>query len=146
MKHSIIATMVLALAFSATCYSQASKTIAPVTVSIIQLIATPERFDGKLVSVTGFLRLEHEAYLLYLNKNDYENVLIENALWVDATEEMGKDKKNLELKYVRIIGTFRSGHEKRNLYSPGGITEIQQCQFWSDPSNPLEDRIKGMKK
>ncbi len=27
--------------------------------SIVQLIATPERFDGKLVSVVGFLRLEH---------------------------------------------------------------------------------------
>lgn len=116
----------------------------PPVVSIVQLIATPEKFDGKLVSVIGFLRLEHEGYLLYLGKEDYDNVVLANALWVDATEEMGKNREKLELKYVKIVGTFRAGHEKRNLFSPGGITDIKNCQFWSDPAHPLEGRVKSM--
>lgn len=112
--------------------------------NVVQLIATPEKFDGKLISVIGFLRLDHEGYLLYLGKEDYDNAVLANALWVDATEKMGKNREKLELKYVKIVGTFRAGHEKRNLFSPGGITDIRNCQFWSDPAHPLEGQIKIM--
>ncbi len=122
--------------------SQTAQT-APLPVSIIQLIATPEKFDGKQVSVIGFLRLEHEAYLIYLSKQDYDNVVLTNALWVDANEDMGRNREKLELKYVRMVGTFRAGHEKRNLFSPGGISDIKSCTFWSDPAQPLENRIKN---
>lgn len=143
-RYFVLAAMVLFVACH--CPSQTSPAPpSPSVVSVIQLIATPEKFDGKVVSLIGFLRLQYpEGYLLYLHKEDYDHALLENALWVDATEEMSKSREKLELKYVKIVGTFRSGHEKRNLYSPGGITEIKSCQFWSDPAHPLEERIKNM--
>lgn len=81
----------------------------PEAQSKIRLIATPERFDGKTVTVIGFLRLEHEAYLLYLGKEDYDNVVLANALWVDATEDMGRSRDKLGMRYVKIVGTFRAG-------------------------------------
>lgn len=40
----------------------------PVDVSIINLIATPEKFDGKLVSVIGFIHIGREQDLLFLGK------------------------------------------------------------------------------
>jgi len=142
MRRHIVVVMLLFVSLSS---SKANTPPAsPAVVSVIQLIATPEKFDGKLISVIGFLRLEHEGYLLYLSKNDYDNVVLANALWVDATEDMGKNREKLELRYVKLVGTFRAGHEKRNLYSPGGITDIKNCQFWSDPDHPLESRIKSM--
>src|SRR5690349_16657717 len=39
-------------------------------VSLIQLIATPERFSGKHVNVTGFLHLGYEDASLYWKKGD----------------------------------------------------------------------------
>jgi len=33
----------------------------PTDVTLIQLIANPEKFDGKLIRVIGFLRLEFEG-------------------------------------------------------------------------------------
>jgi hypothetical protein len=142
-RYLIVALVMLLLA--CVCSSEtATAPASPSVVSVIQLIATPEKFDGKLISVIGFLRLEHEGYLLYLGKEDYDNVVLANALWVDATEEMGQNRVKLELKYVKIVGTFRARHEKRNLFSPGGITDIKNCQFWSDPAHPLEGRIKSM--
>jgi hypothetical protein len=145
MRRYLLVTLVLLLSASI-CASESAAT-SPMVVSVIQLIATPEKFEGKLISVIGFLRLEHpEGYLLYLHKEDYDNVELANALWVDATEEMGKNRGKLELKYVKIVGTFRAGHEKRNLFSPGGITDIKDCQFWSDPASPLENKIKAMHK
>lgn len=116
----------------------------PLVVSMIQLIATPERFDGKLVSVVGFLRLSQEANLLYFDKSSYDNVMLENTLWLDPTEEMERDREHLEMKYVRIEGIFRLGNKMRNNVSAGGITDIKSCEFYSDPAHPLEDRIKAM--
>ena len=142
-RYLLVALVMLSLA----CVCSSETTTAPTSppvVSVVQLIATPEKFDGKLISVIGFLRLEHEGYLLYLGKEDYDNVVLANALWVDATEEMGKNREKLELKYVKIVGTFRAGHENRNLFSAGGITDIRNCQFWSDPAHPLEGQIKSM--
>ncbi len=118
----------------------------PAVVSLIQLIANPDKYDGKPVAVIGFLRLEHEADLLYLGKDDYENVILPNTLWVDATEEMGKDRNELEMKYVRIEGIFKAGHEQRNMVSVGGLTGIKECKLWSDPLDPLEGKIKRMPK
>ena len=142
-RYLLVALVMLLLA--CVCSSRtATAPASPLVVSIVQLIATPDKFDGKLISVIGFLRLEHEGYLLYLGKEYYDNVVLANALWVDATEDMGKNREKLELKYVKIVGTFRAGHEKRNLFSPGGITDIKNCQFWSDPAYPLEGRVKSM--
>ena len=142
-RHVFFVLVILSLV--SVCSPEANTPLAiPTVVSVIQLIATPEKYDGKLVSVIGFLRLEHEGYLLYLSKQDYDNVVLADALWVDATEDMGRRRGQLELRYVKIVGTFRAGHEKRNLFSPGGITDIQNGQFWSDPAHPLEDRLKSM--
>jgi hypothetical protein len=112
-------------------------------VSILQLIATPEKFDGKPVAVIGFLGLDNEADLIYLSKEDYENVVLMNAIWVDKTEDMRKNSEHLNLKYVRIEGTFQSDHEKRDGLSIGGIKDIKTCTFHSDPAHPLIERIKN---
>jgi hypothetical protein len=146
MQRYFFAVLVMSVMASASLAETVAAPAGAPVVSVVQLIATPEKFDGKLISVIGFLRLEHDGYLIYLGKEDYDNVVLANALWVDATEEMGKNREKLELKYVKIIGTFRAGHEKRNLFSSGGITDIKSCQFWSDPANPLENRIKAMHK
>jgi len=62
--------------------SEAAPADDPLVVSLIQLIATPEKFEGKFIAAIGFLRLEHEGYLLYLGKDDYDNVVLADALWV----------------------------------------------------------------
>jgi hypothetical protein len=41
-------------------------------VSLIQLIANPESYDGKKVRIIGFLRLEFEGDALYLHQVDFE--------------------------------------------------------------------------
>jgi hypothetical protein len=37
-------------------------------VSLIQLIATPERYHGKFVEVIGYMNLEFEGNAIYLHK------------------------------------------------------------------------------
>ena len=73
-------------------------------VSMIQLIANPEKYDGKYVRVMGFLRLEFEGNGLYLHREDYEESLYKNGVWVHVAEIVANRQFNM--KYVLIEGTF----------------------------------------
>ena len=48
--------------------------------SLIQLIATPKKFNNKQVRVAGFLQLEIEGNALYLHQEDAQFVMTANAV------------------------------------------------------------------
>src|SRR6188472_601053 len=50
--------------------------------SIVSLLATPERYAGKTVRVHGFVRLEFEGDAIYLHKEDFDQRLTSNAIWL----------------------------------------------------------------
>jgi hypothetical protein len=79
----------------------------PLEVSIIQLIACPNDFDGEYVRVEGFYHTEFEGTAIYLHQEDYEKSLSKNGLWVNRVS------REVDLKYVLIEGRFnatRKGH------------------------------------
>jgi hypothetical protein len=98
---------------------------------LINLIATPEKYDGKLIRVVGYLNLEFEGNALYLNKEDYKESLFRNAVWVNLTRKETIEKtKTYSKQYVVIEGTFvmsDTGH--MGLFS-GGITQISRIDLW----------------
>ena len=89
----------------------------PTNVTLVQLIANPEKFDAKLIRVIGFLRLEFEGNVLYLHREDYENAILGDGIWVDATPAIMKQKATLNMTTfyskafsVRVIeGTWVCG-------------------------------------
>jgi len=117
----------------------------PTDVSIIQLIATPEKFDGALVSLIGFMQIGREQDLVYLGEQDFNHGLIENALWFRLSEEIGKDSQKLNKNYVRIVGVFSARHEGPYGCPNGGLTTVKRFQIWSTPENPV-GRIKDYPK
>jgi hypothetical protein len=115
-----------------------------VSVSLIQLIATPERFDGKLVSVVGFLSFGGvEGDGLYLHKDDRDNGT-GNAVRIDRTKEMLRDRERLYDNYVVIVGVFRHEEKPAIYVSTGRITNIQRCAFISQPDHPMHERLKEL--
>ena len=118
---------------------------APPIVSMVQLLSNPNKYDGKPVVVFGFLTIGQENNNLYLGKADYDNVLLANSIWVDLSTEMLKNKTELEMKYVRIVGVFRLGPTfHKNSSAVGGISQISECRFWSDPAYPLSEKIQHL--
>jgi hypothetical protein len=103
---------------------------APEWVSLVQLIAAPEKYEGKVVMVTGFARLEFEGNAIYLHKDDYQYGLYKNGLWLDANECKSRNGKNFAEGYAMVIGRFTSnfrGH--RDLWS-GAIRDVESCKSW----------------
>ena len=83
-------------------------TCAPQSVSMIQLIANPERFDGKRVKLIGFVHFEFEESAVYLHREDFEHGLVFNRLGADLRAEVGKGHGAINDHYVLLEGTFRA--------------------------------------
>jgi hypothetical protein len=99
-------------------------------VSLVQLIANPKDYDGKVVRVIGFARLEFEGNAVYLHEDDYKHSIYRNGLWIDVTDDMQKKKAELDKKHVLLEGTFNAretGH--MGLWS-GSIQKITRFQAW----------------
>ncbi|MGN6181494.1 MAG: hypothetical protein ACTHNW_20090 [Mucilaginibacter sp.] len=97
--------------------------------SIINLVATPERYDKKVVRVVGFLNLEFEANAIYLNKEDCSLGIDKNAVWIDTNNIDSADYHHCNHQYVILEGTFimaNKGH--RDSYS-GAITKITRIDL-----------------
>jgi len=104
--------------------------LEPTNVTLVQLIANPEKFDGKLIRVIGFLRLEFEGDVLYLHREDYENALLGDGIWVDTTPEVTKQKAALNMNYVLLEGIFSSSDRGHMGMWSGTIKQVRRAQLW----------------
>jgi hypothetical protein len=100
----------------------------PIDVSMVQLIANAQKYDGKLIRVIGFLRLEFEGNELYLHHEDYENVIFINGIWVDVYSETMKQSKDLNMHYVLLEGIFSSNGLGE---FSGKIGKIRRAEIWT---------------
>lgn len=99
-------------------------------VSIIQLIATPERFHGKRVRVVGYLWLEFEGNGIYLSESDRTHGVYKNGLWVSFAEGVLDSRQAYSGRYVLLEGTFNAeAHGHLGLWS-GTIEQITRALPW----------------
>ena len=77
-------------------------------VSIINLIATPERYHDKRIRITGYLNLIYENDAVYLHKEDYDMAIGKNCVGLIITTEVRNSAhyQSCNNKYVFVEGTF----------------------------------------
>ena len=116
-------------------------------VSLLQLIASPERYDGKVVAGIGFLDLEFEGNAIYLHREDFDLGESRNALWVDVPREMAvMQQRTVSGLYVICVGRFRaSNHGHMGMFS-GAVTEIERLQIWPAEARLHHPQSSGVKK
>jgi len=97
-------------------------------ISLIQLIQHPDQFHLQKVRVIGFACLKFEGKSIYVSKQDFENAITKNAIWLDIG--LTEDIKKYHETYVLVEGVFDKdnlGHLK--LYS-GSIKDLQRIEHW----------------
>jgi hypothetical protein len=117
-------TMVLLTALSARPISRAQNDPIRNSISIVQLIATPEKYDGKVVLVMGFLRLEFEGDAIYLHEDDYRHGISKNGLMVVRNAKIDGMADKLNLQYVVLGGTFDASNHGNMGLNSGTITNV----------------------
>ena len=100
-------------------------------VSLIQLVAQPEKFDGKRVRLIGFLRLEFEGNAIYLHREDFERSISRNGLWINVPTDMTKHQQDeVNMHYVICVGVFRAErHGHMDLFS-GEMSDVRRLEVW----------------
>lgn len=98
-------------------------------VSLVKIIANPERYDGRQVRLTGYFVNEFEGRALYLTRDDARIGNIENSVWIDEPSPMAKAGSIATVRkhFVRVDGTFKNhpngGGGHMGLWS-GSLTNI----------------------
>ncbi len=106
----------------------------PIQASLIQLIASPEKYDGKLVEVIGFTSFEFEDLSLYLSENDhtYFNKLNSVNL-VNLPSGTKSSRWYCHMAYCIVVGKFQQTVETSSGPSSGSrsgyifVKEIDQA-------------------
>jgi hypothetical protein len=112
-------------------YSSGEPDNTVLRVSLIQLIAQPEKFDRKKNRFIGFLKLVHEGTAIYLHQEDCDRGIFYNAVWVSVPRDMSRQQWNeVNLQYVICEGVFRADyHGHMNMFC-AGITEVRRLEIW----------------
>ena len=77
-------------------------------VSIISLIAVPEKFEGSCIRAKGVLFLDDRSGRLFLNKESLSNLVQANSILLVITSDEMRKIQNLDNAYLSIIGTFKN--------------------------------------
>ena len=99
--------------------------------SMIELVANPEKFDGKAIRTIGFLNLEFEGNVLYPHKEDYDHAILGNGVWVDTDAKLLPKKiTSRRLRYAIIEGTFNAKNAGHMGAWSGALEKITRCDVW----------------
>ena len=97
----------------------------PKAVSIVELLARPEKYEGRAVRVIGFYRNEFEHSAIYLHREDAERSILANGFWV-----LGSGLSSLGNRYIAIEGIFTAssgGHLSR---LPATVCGVVKATPW----------------
>ncbi len=104
--------------------------------SLINLIADPDVYNEKRVSVSGIINIGFEDNFLFLTANDWKYFSINNAvdLGIQANEALGveiSELQSLSGKYVNIEGIFYKNTDDPNGVA-GGLGDINYIEVMGD--------------
>jgi hypothetical protein len=137
-RHRTLAAFLLVAFSGLYCLKAQSPTPEekPFPVSLIRLIANPEKFDGHRVRVIGVLGYGgglDQAVCLYFSDTDARNGVMSNCIYVDRSEDRGDKQLEKYLgKYVILNATLRYiGRDRFEFLSFHHITDMR---LWSSPA------------
>lgn len=110
-------------------------------VSLIELIARPERFDGKRVRVLGFVNFEFEGNALYLSRADWERGMTKNGVWIEPPDipPSIKGRPRWNRRDVVVEATFTAANRGHMGLWSGALTHVTRLDAWSGgPPRPDE--------
>jgi hypothetical protein len=120
----------LNLAVVLMCICGAARSTELRDVSMVQLIANPQQYDGTAIRLIAFLNLEFEGDALYLHREDFEKSIPLNGIWISLTDQQAHASKKLSGGYVLIEGTFSAKDRGHLGMFSGSVQTITRIQSW----------------
>jgi hypothetical protein len=125
--------------------SSAGQTVRmPEWVSGVRLLATPEKYEQKVIGVHGVVNIEFEGNAVYLSEEDLRHHNVTNAFWLDlsypSTEVQAERKAQDEMTsgdWCLVVGRFHgSQHGHLGLFAGTiEVMEIRGCEPITGPAS-----------
>lgn len=98
-------------------------------VSLISLIATPERFDGKYVNVQGVAYFDSKHYInaIFLTREDKVRGNASNAVFLYLSPSLGNVDR-LNGKFVTVQGKFTSANKGHLNVFPACLVDVDRLE------------------
>jgi hypothetical protein len=94
--------------------------------SMVQLLANPQKYDGKHIRVVGYIHFEAEDTAIYLHKEDAEHHLLKNGVWVSLAK--GASFAACQDSYAAIDGLYEASNTGRMRLWSGAVKHVTSCQ------------------
>ncbi len=101
-------------------------------VSLVELIARPELFNGRRVRVIGFVNVEFEGNGIYLSREDWRHAISRNGLWIDPPDSVRTPIQ----RYMIVEGTFDAAHRGHMGMWSGAIRQVTRFEPWGAAEPP----------
>ena len=107
-SYSLVLRVALACLLAGSARAEDHRAADTPDVSLVSLIATPEKYDGKYVRVHGVAYFDSKYYInaVCLTREDKRRANSSNALFVRFAPSIGSADR-LNDKFVLLQGTFR---------------------------------------
>jgi hypothetical protein len=131
LSYMLLAVSLRAQTHSVTCNDSVISS-EDYSVSLVRLIATPEKYHGKWVQVVGYLNLEFEGNAIFLHQEDYETANLKNGIWVNVPKDL-KTKLSLQdysKHYVIMSGCFDMNSTGHFGMFGGELNNINRLDLW----------------
>lgn len=99
-------------------------------VSIVTLLAQADSQKTKRVQVQGFLVLDFEGERLYLHKEDYEDGLFMNSIYLALSPEEKIQYRPLDKSYVSVEASFHGRRSTEDIF-PGSLFNVREIRSLS---------------
>lgn len=119
-----------ALIFSFAGFVGSASGADPQPVSMVSLVADPQRFDGQFIRVIAYLRVEFEGTVLFIHREDYEQAIIPNGIWIALSDTQMKIAKKLSNSYVIAEGIFSSKDKGHMDMWSGSLGQVTRLDKW----------------
>ena len=126
MKQVVLATLLLTFVLGPSSAASSPKK-PPRRVSIIQLLANPEQYEGKVVTLRGYVHLEFESNSISLHKEDYDHSIYSNGLWLNGDKCSNPDGSSFTSGYAEVVGRFTTQFRGHMGLWYGSISEVIGC-------------------
>jgi len=96
-------------------------------VSLVSLIATPERFDGKYINVQGVAYFDSKHYInaIFLTREDKIRGNAANAVFLYLSPSLGNVDR-LNGKFVTVQGTFSPANKGHLNVFPACLVDVDR--------------------
>lgn len=97
--------------------------------SLAALLANPGQYEGRVVSVRGFVHLAHNQDAIYLHVDDYRWGLEANGIWLHMPKCANRAGEGVSSGYMTVVGNFTAKLHGFADGWAGEIDNITQCRL-----------------